>query len=231
MQRTAEIIHDAFDREPLAFTDAQLANLTKNISHQVIELIPGFHWWEVGAERKMNRPVNICGHVQRAWDFYWSIRLGIQTGNIVLGIGTGGVGAPGMFTTDKFCGESPHEIRYPSANAHSHATLDADGDWPYHDGKFGGVVFNHSFEHLHKQAWALREALRVTRSGGYVCILQPCMAFNEPGTIDPTHTKEWAADEFYDFLQTDNAGKDTFDIVTHNMIDTAFSFETVLRKR
>ena len=219
-----------FDCADLEFTDAQLAALTRMHSHEVIERVPGFRWWSVDDSRKMSLPVNICGHVQRAWDFYCSIRFGIQMGNVGLGIGTGGIGAPGILTTDKYCGESPHPVRYPSANGYSHMTLDADSaQWPYHDNQFGCVIFDHSFEHLANQETAVREAYRIIKPQGAVCILQPCMAYNRRGTIDPTHTTEWAADQFLEWvtgLNLDNAK-----ILTHNLIQTEFSFETVIQKQ
>lgn len=233
MKDTANIrVSEHFDHAPLIFDDVQLAAMTANISGEVIRYVPGFRWWECDERRRMNIPNNYCGHVQRAWNFYWSIRLGCQVGNVVLGIGCGGVGAPGELPTDKFCGVSPHLGRYSDTYAHSHMTMDADAEWPFHDNKFGGVVFNHSFEHLANQDHALREALRVTRQGGAVCILQPCMAYNRRGTIDPTHTQEWGADAFLrHVVALCNAGTlGAVRVITHNILDTAFSFETVLEK-
>lgn len=233
MQDTAECtVGERGALQPLAFTDAQLGMLTQNISHEVIERVPGFRWWECAEDRKMNRSPNICGYVQRAWDFYWSIKLGIETGSVCVGIGTGAVGAPGVVTTDKYCGESPHLGRYPNPNAYSMLTLDADQPWPFHTATLGGVIMDHSFEHFHNQTLALQEAYRCIKPGGAVCILQPCMAYNGRGTIDPTHTTEWAADAFLAHLESLLAQPE-FEgarIIAHNLIDTAFSFDTVIQK-
>jgi len=134
----------------------------------------------------MSRPENICGYVQRAWEFYHAIKYGVQVGGIVLGLGTGGVGAPSMLTTDKFCGESPHPIRYQNPNGNSHMRLDADTEpWPFFEEKFNAVLSNHFFEHASNQEAVLRESLRVVKHGGIVAILQPDMTFSQRGSIDP----------------------------------------------
>jgi SAM-dependent methyltransferase len=223
---------DNFDHADLPYTEEQLRNMVRRIADNVMDHVPLLRWWAIDDRRKMNRPDNVCGYVQRAWDFYWSIRLGIHECNIVLGVGTGGIGAPCMLTTDKYCGTSPNLERYPNPNGYPHMFLDADAaQWPFYDSQFGGVLFNHSFEHLANQQTALEEALRITKPGGCVCILQPCMAFNARGTIDPTHTTEWSADAFIDWVLGTESIEKRCTVVTHNLLDTAFSFETVLRKR
>ncbi len=149
-----------------------------------------------------------------------------------LGVGSGAVGAPGELTTDKFNEkESPHPERYPGGNESSMLRLDADIiPWPFFDNQFGAVIMNHSFEHFNDQEAALNEALRVTHSPGYVCILMPDMTFHVRDKIDPTHTTEWAADTFLDWLEK-KTWKHVFDVVEHNTLDNSFSFNTTLRKK
>lgn len=226
---TLHILDTEFMAIPLAFDDKVLGEMTRMISHEAIEHVPGFRYWDCDERRSMSRPDNIVGYIQRAWEFYWAIRLGVMTGNVCVSIGSGSVNAPATLTTDKYCGESPHAVRYPHPNAFSHMTVDADGMLPFHSNTLGGVIFNHSFEHIEDQAYALSEAYRVIRPQGAICICQPCMAFNLRGTIDPTHTTEWSADEFYRYL-TEGVQLPDARIVSHNMMRTDFSFETVIVK-
>lgn len=223
------IIMDDWAKEPLLFNDKALGIMTREISAHEIKIVPGFRYWQGGGSQKMSRSENQCGYYQRAWEFYWCIRLGLQTGNACVGIGTGAVNAPGQLTTDKFCGESPHLVRYPSPNAYSHMTLDADAiPWPFHSDKMGGVIFNHSFEHLDSQEVALREAYRITKPGGCVCILMPDVTYCGRGRVDPTHTDEWAADQFLEWVQSLHLPYAK--VVAHNTLQTDFSFDTVIRK-
>lgn len=228
---TANIKIDHFDRAPLMYDDKVLAYLTRHFSDAEILKVPGFRYWELGEERKMDRPDNICGYQQRAFEFYWSTRCAAQEGLIMLGVGTGSIGAPGMLTTDLFNGESPHRERYPSNNGFSHLKADAQDLSTFYPCKFAGVVANHVIEHLQDTEKAVREWLRVTRPGGYVCIIQPDMAFNGRGTIDPTHVNERSADEFYrELVAWGLVDTQISALVEHNTLDNAFSFNTVLRK-
>lgn len=218
------------DKQPLIFSDAQLHMMLERHELGALSTVPGLQYWCVGENRKMSLSENITGYVQRAWEYYWSIRLGVQTGNVCLGIGTGSVGAPGLLPTDKFNGTSPDPTRYPAPNENSHMQLDADElPWQFFSNKFGGVIFNHSFEHLLYQDKVLKEALRITIVGGCVCILQPDMSKNARGSIDPTHTHEWSGDEFYAWLH-DVSKFPNIEIVAHNTLDNDFSFDTVIKK-
>ena len=237
---TSNEIIEPVPRYGLTFDDQELGQLVALYSDEAIKHVPGLRYWALGEDRQMNRSPNICGHQQRAWEFYWCLRVLQESKGISLGIGTGGIGAPGMITTDKFnAGETPHAVRYPHGNGNSHMRLDADEvPWSFFDNKFGAVIFNHSFEHLANQFVALSQALRVTKQGGYVCILQPDMTYSKRGSIDPTHTTEWCADLFVDWLRGIQAalkeGHDEntqgFTILEHNTLDNAFSFDTVLQK-
>lgn len=215
----------------LMFSDDELAMMCRNYSAAEIKHIPGFKYWDCPTEHRMSQSHNICGHQQRAWEFYWALRT-LQEGiGCSVGIGTGGIGAPAMLTTDKYNeGETPHAVRYPGGNQNSDMYLDADiTPWPFKSSKIGCVIFNHSFEHLADQEAALKEAVRVTRSGGYVCILMPDMTYSKRGSIDPTHTIEWSADLFLEWLNSLEF-KDQFSVLAHNTLLNDFSFDTVLRK-
>lgn len=233
---TADIRIDNFNKEPLIFSNDQLVRMLHLHSPDSPLIVPGCRYWLMGEERKMSLPDNQCGHQQRAWEYYWAFRLGHQECYVVLGIGTGSVGAPSELTTDKYNGVSPDTRRYPQPNEPSAMELDPDvGPWPFFDGKLGGVIFNHSFEHLTDQEHCLQEAYRVTRTGGAICILQPDMAFNARNTLDPTHTREWGADEFYEFLKrcegTDRIHPkfEMSHIIEFNTLDNDFSFNVEIK--
>lgn len=44
---------------------------------------------------------------------------------------------------------------------------------PYEDDRFDIVVSRYVFEHIPDPAWAMRELLRVTKDGGWICALTP----------------------------------------------------------
>jgi len=205
--------------------------MTYHIANDVIKHVPGFQYWALGEERKMSSgDTNQCGRQQRAWDFYWAIRQGTQHGGICLGIGSGSIRAPSTLMTDKFNGTSPNSERYPSPNGNSTMHLDVDKiPWPFFDKQFCAVISNHSFEHFNRQPEVLREAFRVLRPGGCVCLLQPDMTFCGKGNVDPTHTREHYGDGFLSWI-TEELDLPEFEIVCHNTLDNSFSFDTVLRK-
>jgi len=221
------LVVDNADHAALRYDDLELLLLTKNCSAEVISSVPGFRYWELGEERKMSLSENITGYQQRAFDFYWSIRFGTQIGKIFLGVGTSTVIAPSTLGTDKYCGISPDTRRYPN-QGFPHMRVDADEPLPFFDSMFAGVTANHVFEHLRNQESALREFMRVTMTGGYVCLVMPDATHNGRGLIDPTHTREFSSDEFYEWLGTINLPK--YEVVEHNTFDNNFSFNTVLRK-
>lgn len=233
MAETSEIIVDRFDKQPLKFNDADLEMLTQFYKNDVIELVPGFQYWGMNERRKMNRPDNICGYQQRAFEFYWAVRGCVQMCKMGLSLGSGGIGSPGVFTTDKFNGEIPNQEMYNN-NQNSMMEINADVvPYPFLDGVFGIVVLNHSLEHFNNQLDVLRECLRIMVHDGYICMIQPDMSFMGRNCTDPTHTREYCADEFYNLLEElrkmDKAIP--FEIVEHNTFDNAFSFNTVLQRK
>jgi len=221
------VINNA-DHAPLRYENSELYLMTKHCSGDVIQHVSGFRYWEMGEERKMSLPDNKCGYMQRAFDFYWSIREGTQQGRIFLGVGTSSVISPSTLGTDKYCGETPNVERYVE-QGFPHFRMDADKPFPFYDGQFGGVMFNHVFEHLNNQEQALKEALRVTVERGVVCVLTPDMTHNGRGLIDSTHTREFSADEFLQWVEGLNDMPE-YEIVEHNTLDNDFSFNTVLRR-
>jgi SAM-dependent methyltransferase len=215
-------------RYALPISDDLASEWIQDMSAPVGPIVPGFRYWELDESRKMDRDENITGYQQRAWEFYWSSRIGLELRRPALGLGTGGIPSPFMLTTDKYCGESPCEARY-GINAYPMMRLDADTPpYPFFDGKIGGVVSNHLFEHLHNQEAALQEWFRITMYGGYICILQPHVPRSMRGQIDPTHVTEWTADDFYHWFM--GLALPPFEIMEHNTLDNEFSFETVLKK-
>ena len=219
------------DLPALDFTEEQLAKMTRNHENSVISYVPGFRYWACGEGRKMNQSDNFCGHQQRAFEFYWALRA-LQDCAPAVSVGAGAIGAPNTITTDKYNGRPPENDggRYGAGYGFSCMEMDADEVWPFHDKQFGAVFFNHSFEHLRDQSSALAEALRVLKTDGWVCIIMPDMTYSGRGCIDPTHTREWSGDEFLAWLREGNSEWAPFVVETHNTLDNAFSFDTVLRR-
>lgn len=224
---SSKIRIDSSDKASLRYNSAELYLLTKNCSDEVITHVPGFRYWEMSDVRKMSISDNKCGYQQRAFDFYWTIREGTQRGRIFLGIGTSTSIGPSTLGTDKFCGVSPDTRRYPE-QGYPHMQLDADEPLPFFDEQFGGVIANHVFEHLRDQAQALREFLRVTKKEGVVCIVMPDATHCSRGCVDPTHTREFSADEFINWIKTIELP--SYEVIEHNTFDNDFSFNTVLRR-
>ena len=217
--------------EELTLPEPVLARVTHDHSAATCSFVPKFRYWACDDGRRMSRPENYCGHQQRAFEFYWCL-WAFERGQLALSVGAGAVGAPNCLTTDKYCGTPPEggESRYGTTYGYSAMTMSADEKWPFHNAQFGVVVFNHSFEHLHAQEHAIREALRVTKSDGRICVLQPDMTFARRGKMDPTHTREWCGVEFLAFLENEKDDNGGFDVHSHNVLDNDFSFETVLRR-
>ena len=213
----------------LQFSDYQLRLMTRPHCEHTAEVVPGLRYWAMDEHRKMSRPDNVCGNQQRAFEFYWCLRA-LEMGRPALSVGAGAIGASNSLTTHKYCGRPPENDggRYGAGYGFSCMEIDADEMWPFHDKQFGAVFFNHSFEHLNEQGRALREALRVLVPGGYACVLQPDMTFMRRGDIDPTHTTEWAADAFWQYLREMRREAGGFDVHAHNTLDNDFSFDTVL---
>lgn len=219
---------------PLPIDDSLIQALCNKHCHDMISRVPSAAYWALAENRKMCYSDNICGYQQRAFDVYWCLRALFDHGAICLSVGAGAIGAPNCLTTDKFNGSPPPEKnnRYGAPGAeygYSSLYLDADEPWPFFDRQFGAVMMNHSFEHFNKQEYALREAIRVTKSGGYVCIIMPDMTFMARGSIDATHTTEWTADDFYYFLVDTVIKGNLCTLEEHNTFDNAFSFNTVLK--
>jgi len=227
---TIRKIPDAYP--PLRYDEQELAVLGLRCAGDVITEVPGLRYWELDRSRCMDHPHNKCGHQQRAFDFYWSILCGAQRGRITLGIGTGSCISPAQFGIDKYCGHCDNKElpEYMRENGYPHMQWDADSPLPFFDGKFGGVISNHSIEHLHNQEQAIREWLRVTESGGYVCIITPDMTFNQRGKIDPTHVHEFSANEFWEWLHS-ISDLPAFEVFAFNTLDNMFSFDVVLKRQ
>lgn len=231
---TSSIVVDNFDKQPLDFPEDLLIRFGAKWSSEVINHVPGFRYWEVAAEFKDFRlQTNKVGHIQRAFDFYWACRACVYNGKIGLGIGTTEVIGMATFGTDKFCGVSPDPTRYGPTYGYPHMAVDADERLPFFDGKFAAVFANHVIEHL-RDPWAsIAEMLRVCESGGYVCLVTPDLAFMRRGSIDPTHTYEFSADQFALELEyfTKEGRLPAHEIVEFNTFDNNFSFNVVLRKQ
>jgi len=217
-------------RPNLRYEDRELTMFARRWSHEVIAVVPGFKYWALGERRKMTQDDNICGHQQRAFDFYWQVRCCVQNGGIGLSVGATTVAGIACLGTDKYCGRPPENDkgRYGDSYGFAHMTMDADEAFPLHTDQFEAAFANHAIEHVRCARHTLSEMLRVVRPGGYVCIVMPDMAYMRRGDLDPTHTKEWAADEWLDWLENDNDISGRFAIHEHNTFDNRFSFNTVL---
>lgn len=215
---------------PLWFSEEQLTIMAAPWSSSVIGAVPGFRYWDIpDGRQRMSQSENCCGDQQRAFDFYWAIRCGVQQGGILLGVGSTTIAGPATFGTDKNCGVSPH-ARYGSEYGYPHMYMDADVPFPFYDKQFFGCACNHAIEHMRNPAFTVAEMLRVTRPGGMVCIITPDMAYSARGNIDPTHTVEFAADEFWDMLHSDYPFPE-FDVFEFNTLANDFSFNVVLQRR
>lgn len=222
------------DLPPLRYDDAELYEMTKSWSDPVVSKIPGFRYWETDAARRMDQPKNICGDHQRAFDFYWSIKSGVQKGGISLGIGTTSVAGPATLGTDKHWGDNqPHE-RYRGQGTYAappYMFMDADETFPFFDEQFFGAAANHVLEHMRDIFFTLGEMLRVTRKECPVWFIMPDMTYSSRGSIDPTHTREWSSDEFWHALEERESSLPPFEVVAWNTLDNAFSFDGVLLRR
>lgn len=224
---SSSIVVDQADKEQLPFDDATLKLLSEKCADSVVDNIPGLRYWEVGERCKMKYSDNLCAAQQQAFSLYWIFKHAIRRGRIFLDIGSGGIFLPATLSTDKYNGLPPSE-EYGSTYDYSHMQLDADKELPFFSNIFAGVNANHSFEHLRFQERALKEWLRVTEPGGYVCIVTPDMTFIPRGEIDKTHTREFCADELYRFIT--ELDLPPHEIVEFNTFDNEFSVNVVLRK-
>lgn len=217
--------------------DCILSRMGDRWSNPVIDFCPGYRYWEMDESRKMSRPVNSCGHQQRAFDFYWTCRTALA-GGITLGIGTNSVMGPGVFGTDLFMsGETPHEGRYGVFKTSAHMRMDAQDIYPFVDKIFQCVMSNHVIEHLDRPWFAVAEMLRVVEVGGYVCLITPDMAYNDRPVagkknsgIDPTHKYEFAADQFFEELHDRLEIFPSFKVTEFNTLCNDFSFNVVLQR-
>ena len=228
---TLTVHPDQYD--DLRYDDAELVILGMKCTPGVYEAVPRFRYWDLDEDRFMDHANNKCGNQQRAFEFYWAIHDGAQRGRVVLGIGTGGLMAPSEFGVDCFCSNETHPARtaagYTDNNGDPHFRWDVDTPLPFFDGKFGGVIANHVIEHLKDPAASLREWLRVTETGGHVCIITPDMTFNNRRSIDPSHIHEFAADEFWTWLRK-LEDMPAYKLFAFNTLDNRFSFDAVLEK-
>lgn len=231
MMDTNTVVIDNTDKAPLGCPEWLLIRLGAKWSHEVIQYVPGFEYWRMHPQvRDYRNPQNRVGHQQRAFDFYWATRLCALNGRIGLGIGTTECIGICTFGTDKFCGVSPDPTRYGDSYGYPHMQVDANNPLPFYDGKFASVFCNHVIEHLDNPWFSIGEMLRVTDSGGVVCIVTPDMTHNRRGTIDPTHTYEFSADQFYAEWQREKSSLPAHELIEHNTFDNNFSFNVVLRK-
>jgi len=224
---TSYKVIDEAGRAELPFSDAQLRAMIANCSEYVIDRVPRLEYWECGENRKMCYPDNITGCVQRAFDFYWTIRHGVARGKIFYAPGAGGIVGPATFCSDRLCGEHSnpdHAGRYGNV----HMQHDENNPLPFFDGLFAGVTANHVLEHLLNQEQAVHEWLRITEVTGYVCIVMPDITHNPRGHLDPTHTREFSADEFYEWLTA--LSLPAYKIVEFNTFDNNFSYNVVLQR-
>lgn len=234
---TSAVVVDHHDHRELRSPIALCAEFMHPISSQITEIVPGLRYWEMTQEqREYTNERNIVGYQQRAWDFYWCVREGMDRGQILLGIGTAGVQAPACFTTDKYAGVAVHpDYGSPSGQpyAPAHMVLNADVfPWPFMDGMFGGVISNHAFEHILNQEAALLEMFRVTKPGGVVAIVMPDMTYHPRGGTDKSHTHEFSADEFFEWFNLVlEESPYKYDVIEHNTFANKFSFNTVFRKQ
>ena len=238
---SAKIVVDNHDKQPLVVGEQVLHNIANRWSGPVIVEVPGFQYWAVGDRRRMTRADNCTGHQQRAYDFYWQVREGIEKGGVCLGIGTTTVAGACTLGTDKHGRDNPPpDPRYQDTNetragapAYSDPMffMDANMRFPFSDNSFDAVLANHVVEHLADAFYTIGEMLRVCKPAGKVCIVMPDMTYSRRGSIDPTHTREFAADEFYTELERVRQALPPFLIYEHNTFDNEFSFNTTLQKK
>lgn len=214
----------------LPFSDDQLQRMTDDWCAHTLRYVPGFSYWALDESRRMDRPENITGYQQRAFDFYWQILVGAAFGGVCLGIGTSSCAGPATLGTDKYCGVSPDVERYGESYGYAHMTMDADRPFPFHDRQFNAVMANHVIEHMIDPVATLAEMLRVCKLGGVVCLVTPDMAYSNRGSIDPTHTVEFSADTFFSMLEESRDRLPAFDWLEFNTFDNAFSFNVVLKR-
>lgn len=228
---SSTVVVDKFDRAPLDLPDSLLVRLCARWSADVIVHVPGFRYWALPEElRSMRNPKNITGHQQRAFDFYWACRACVYNGKIGLGLGTTEIAGICTLGTDKFCGVSPDPSRYGESYGYPHMHVDADAPLPFFDNKFAAVFANHVIEHLQDPWAAIREMLRVCEPGGVVCLITPDLAYMRRGSIDPTHTYEFSADQFAFEYERVRDALPAHEMIEFNTLGNHFSFNVVMKK-
>ena len=210
----------------LRVSDDVAKRITDRWSPNTWEIVPGLRYWEIPTGRYMDQPGQNVGHSQRAFDMYWGIKAGVESGGVCLGVGTAGVNGPATFGTDLYTNWNPV---YKTGQGVPNMLWNVSDAMPFCAGTFDAVISNHSFEHFPQQGAVINKLFGLLRQGGVLCIVMPDMAFLPRGQLDASHTHEFTATEFLEWLP-ENLTSCPWAYVEHNTLDNHFSFNTVLQR-
>lgn len=172
------------------------------------------------------RPDNITGHQQRAFNVWWAVERCGKTGGIGLELGSGGVHTPWCLSTDAYATDD-HPVYGGSCKPHM--AVSAHSRLPFEDNSFSLVLANHVVEHLPGDVPAiLRDWVRVLKPGGVMGMILPDQAHGDVLAMDRDHKHAWTANQFLGLV---GHVHDVATVHEHDSLANNFSFNTVLVKR
>lgn len=140
------------------------------------------------AERRVFEEANVSGfaHMDQEVAFFTQVAALLRPDDVVLDFGAG----RGEFYDDEpsryrcwlqnFKGRSAHvdgcdvdPAIFRNETLDEARLIEPGKPLPYEDDRFDIVVSRYVFEHVPDPEWAARELLRVTKPGGWICVLTP----------------------------------------------------------
>ena len=156
----------------------------------------------------------------------------------VLNVGAGrdcGRLGPNVISFDKRIGEDDYTKRQGWKKIYPDVVGDIEEGLPFDDNTFDCVMSTHLLEHTKNTQFCLHEMIRVTKPGGFICGVLPCVAGNGIYNYwkDSTHTKSWSR---YDFLHwlAQNHFFDKVNVIQYCEMKlwlNPWSFDFVLQKK
>jgi SAM-dependent methyltransferase len=144
--------------------------------------------FQMRLERRVFREANVSGfpHIDQEVAFFTQVAALLRPTDVVLDFGAGRGGffhdEPSLFRRwiQNFkgrcahvdgCDVDPVVLENPTLDAARQ--LEPGAPLPYEDERFDLIVSRYVFEHLPDPEWAARELLRVTKPGGWICVMTP----------------------------------------------------------
>ena len=206
-----------------------------HIGHEdVLAHFPGFDYRRPvePARVPMDRPDNITGAQQRAFNLWWALEQCGKTGEVGLEVGGGLIRTPWCLATDAYDTDDP-----PVYGGACRPQVVARGEdlSAFRDNAFSLVLANHVIEHLHGVDSTIVKILRghwlrVLRPGGVLAAILPDHAFNDVFALDFDHKHAWAAADFERAIVRPLVDAKAAEVVEFDTLGNKFSFKVVLRK-